>query len=167
MRSVDPESSCLPGKHRRRQKRCSSGKSPLSVRVEAQLVFDSEHRNWMTPVRGDCIPARQLLYKAGSVCIDMHIQPKLGSISAFLTGQVLDSKRPNRIMRGVSVSLWSAGSPISHMRTNDFGEFNFGVAPLRDLHLAFGIGTRKTLMVAVPDMQANPALHVLSPLSRG
>jgi hypothetical protein len=126
---------------------------------EARLVFDSTRQTSGAAVRSGAVSARQLLYKSGSVCIDMHIQPKLGSISALVTGQLLDSKRHNRAMRDIPVSLIYEGDTISHKKTNAVGEFDFGVDTLRHLQLAFGISKRRMVMVVVPCAPGEPPLQ--------
>jgi hypothetical protein len=126
---------------------------------EAELVFDSARQATGTAVRSGVACARQLLYRSGSVCIDMHIQPTLGSVSATLTGQLLDSKKQNRAMRDVPVSLLRSGDMISYKKTNAGGEFNFGVDALQDLQLAFDIRKHKMLVVAVPWVQGEAPLQ--------
>src|SRR4029077_2730123 len=66
----------------------------MSARTEkfelAMLMFDSEHGATVTAgVGGRHASARRLLYKSGSVCIDMRMQPRPGSDSVVLMGQLL------------------------------------------------------------------------------
>jgi hypothetical protein len=124
----------------------------------AELVFDNMFA-LTAGSRSGAGSARQLLYRSGRVCIDMHIQPKLGSLSAILTGQLLDSKRPNHILRDVPVSLVSEGGAVSHKKTNEVGEFDFGIEALKNLQLVFGIGKRKMVVVAVPATHFEPVLQ--------
>ena len=44
----------------------------------AELVFDSASQCPGTATRASVASARQLLYKSGNVCIDMHVQPTPG-----------------------------------------------------------------------------------------
>ncbi|HUK26499.1 MAG TPA: hypothetical protein VLV49_18115 [Terriglobales bacterium] len=94
---------------------------------------------------------RQLLYRSGPVCIDLHIQPRPGMVAAEVTGQLLDSRRPSHIMRDIPVSLLYDGGAVSHQTTNQVGEFDFRVDSPRHLQLVFGIGKRKSVVVTVPD----------------
>lgn len=66
--------------------------SPLgnSGPTVAQLVHDSGRDPSTAGVRGGYTPARQLLYKAGSVCVDMRVEPELGSNEVVLVGQLMD-----------------------------------------------------------------------------
>lgn len=125
-------------------------------RVElAKLVFDSALAAAASGFRGSAASARQLLYKSGSVCIDMYIQPKPGSESMVLTGQLMDSMMPTHGISGVPVSLLCDGNTLSRKQTNDFGEFDFGFEAPHDVQLAFGLDNNcRTLVVPVPDTAA-------------
>ncbi len=117
----------------------------------AKLLFDSALQPAMAGVRGTASISRQLLYKSGSVCIDMRMQPKPGSDSMVLMGQLMDSAKPNQGMSGIAVSLLCKGDTVSRGRTNDVGEFDFGMTAHSQLQLVFGIGDRRTIVVPVPD----------------
>jgi hypothetical protein len=118
----------------------------------ATLVFDSSRVSPVTAgVRGGYAAARQLLYKSGSVCIDMRMQPKPGSDSVVLMGQLLDSSRPAHGIGDVPVSLLCEGDTLSRKTTNPVGEFEFGFGAFRDVQLVFGIGESRLLVVPVPN----------------
>jgi len=121
----------------------------------AKLLFDSALQPALAGVRGTASIARQLLYKSGSMCIDMRMQPKPGSDSMVLIGQLLDSATPNQGMRGISVSLLCNGDTVSRGRTNDVGEFDFGMTAQKRLQLVFGIGDSRTIVVPVPETDAD------------
>jgi hypothetical protein len=118
----------------------------------AMLVFDSSQVKTATAgVRGGYAPGRQLLYKSGSVCIDMRMQPKPGSDSVVLMGQLLDSSRPAHGIGDIPVSLLCQGDTLSRKTTNQVGEFEFGFGAVRDVQLVFGIGESRLLVVPVPN----------------
>jgi hypothetical protein len=117
----------------------------------ATLLFDSAFELNAAGVRGSSAVVRQLLYKSGSVCIDMRMQPKPGSDSVVLMGQLLDSTKPDHGVSGVPVSLLCQGDTVSRARTNDVGEFDFGITALDHLQLVFGIEGNRTIIVPVPD----------------
>ena len=126
---------------------------PGESREAVVLVFDSMQQRPGRAVRGGLSSARQLLYKSGSLCIDMHMRPKPGSISVALTGQILDSRRPAHAMRDIPVSLCCGEDPILRKTTNAFGEFDFGVDTAQGLQLVFGINERRKVVVPVPGME--------------
>lgn len=129
----------------------------MSARTEkfelAMLIFDSSQiKTVAAGVRGSHASARQLLYKSGSVCIDMRMQPKPGSDSVVLMGQLLDSSRPAHGIGDVQVSLLCEGDTLSRKTTNQVGEFEFGFGAVRDVQLVFGIGESRLLVVPVPNL---------------
>lgn len=117
----------------------------------ATLQFDSATQPLVAGVRGAHASARQLLYKSGTVCIDMRMQPTPGAESIVLIGQLLDSMNPGHGMGGVPVSLLSKGDTVLRKQTNQDGEFDFGLEPSSDMQLVFGIGESRTIVVAVPE----------------
>jgi hypothetical protein len=117
----------------------------------ATLQFDSDLQPLSAGVRSGQASARQLLYKSGTVCIDMRMQPTPGSESIVLIGQLLDSMNPGHGIGGISVSLLSKGDMVSRKHTNQDGEFDFGLESNRDMQLVFGIGESRTIVVAVPE----------------
>jgi len=119
----------------------------------AQLVHDSGRAPSTAGVRGGYTPARQLLYKAGSVCVDMRVEPELGSNEVVLVGQLMDSRTPGFGLGDITVSLLCDAVPISQKRTNAVGEFQFGFRELHQAQLIFGMGQRGTLIVPVPDTE--------------
>lgn len=124
-----------------------SGRLDLAI-----LQFDSLTQGLVAGVRsGGQSTARQLLYKSGSVCIDMHLQTTPGSESVLLIGQLLDSLKPGHGIGGIPVSLLRKGGTVEKKRTNDAGEFDFGVETMRGMQLVFGIGESRTIVVSVPD----------------
>lgn len=125
--------------------------SPVQIPEMASLVFDSSSLPAPDGIRGASPSARQLLYRSGSVCIDISLQPKPGTDSVVLIGQLLDSASPNRGMSDVAVSLVSEGDTVACKKTNNFGEFDFGFETLHRSQLIIGIGGFKTIVVPVPD----------------
>jgi len=117
----------------------------------ARLLFDSALQPIAAGVRGSSPVVRQLLYRSGSVCIDMRMQPKPGSDSVVLMGQLLDSTKPDHGVSGIPVSLLCLGDTVSRGQTNDVGEFDFGLTALDHLQLVFGIENSRTIVVPVPD----------------
>ena len=116
----------------------------------AQLIFDSALQPVVKGVRGSAA-VRQMLYKSGSLFIDMQIQPAPGSSSRVLIGQLHDSSRPDHGIGGVPVSLLLEGGTVSRNETNQAGEFDFGIHATGQLQVVFRIGENQTVIVAVPD----------------
>lgn len=117
----------------------------------ARLLFDSDLQPASAGVRSTASVVRQLLYRSGSLCIDMRMQPKPGSQSMVLMGQLLDSAKPDHGMSNVPVSLLCKGDTLSQSRTNGVGEFDFGITAADHLQLVFGIADSRNIVVPVPD----------------
>lgn len=121
----------------------------------ATLQLDSDREPLVAGMRSGQATARQLLYKSGSICIDMRLEPTPGSESIVLMGQLLDSMSPGLGIGGIPVSLLSKGDTIFRKRTNEAGEFDFGFESGREMQLVFGVGESRTIVVAVPESRAN------------
>jgi hypothetical protein len=117
----------------------------------ARLLFDSAFQPAVAGVRGTASVVRQLLYRSGSVCIDMRLQPRPGSHSMVLIGQLLDSAKPDHGLGGIPVSLLCKGDTLSQSRTNNVGEFDFGLTATEHMQLVFGLADSRNVVVPVPD----------------
>lgn len=123
----------------------------------AQLTFDSFQQVGLAGMRGasSSVP-RQLLYKCGTLCIDMRLEPKPGSNYVVLVGQLIDAKKPLKGFGDVPVSLLSHGDTLSETTTNKFGEFHLGFESVKQMQLFFGI-EQKALVVPLPEDQSEAA----------
>lgn len=119
----------------------------------ATLQFDSDHQPLAAGMRGGHATARQLLFKSGSVCIDMRMEPTPGSETMVLIGQLLDSMKPGNGISGIPVSLLSKGDTLSRKQTNEAGEFDFGLEARSEMQLVFGIGDSRTIVVSLPESE--------------
>lgn len=117
----------------------------------ARVLFDSALQPVTAGVRGTASVVRQLLYRSGTLCIDMRMQPRPGSESMVLIGQVLDSAKPDHGIGGIPVRLLCKGDTLSQSRTNEVGEFDFGVTAVDHLQLVFGVADTRNIVVPVPD----------------
>jgi hypothetical protein len=122
--------------------------APEGIEI-AKLAFDS-FREELTAERGTASSMpRQLLFKCGTFCVDVRLEPKPGSNYMVLLGQVIDAKKPLKGFDHVQVSLLSHGDKVSETTTNQFGEFHFGFESVKPTQLFFGM-QRKALVVPLP-----------------
>jgi hypothetical protein len=123
----------------------------------AQLTFDSFQQFGLAGIRGasSSVP-RQLLYKCGTLCIDMRLEPKPGSSHIVLVGQLVDAHKPLKGFEDVSVSLLSHGDKLSETTTNQFGEFHFAFESVKHMQLFFGI-EQSSVVVPLPDSESEAA----------
>jgi hypothetical protein len=120
----------------------------------AELVFDSARHPAVAGVRASNVQARQLLYRLGTVCVDVCMQPELGSQEVMMVGQLMDSQKPSHGIGDIPVSLLCRENPVSQNITNAVGEFCFGFRTLHGAQLVFDMSENKTLVVPVPDTEA-------------
>ncbi len=110
-----------------------------SSRTLARLTFDSLLQPLMAAVRG-AGTARQLMFEAGPLVIDLQIHSATEKNRRRLFGQVLDSKSPDPV-ENVEVALEHNEQKLSVTRTNASGEFS----------LDFPGETGHKLLITLPD----------------
>jgi hypothetical protein len=117
----------------------------------ATLAFDSLRDATVASLRGaSIIASRQLLYKAGDLCIDIRLESKHGSNQVELTGQLVDAKRIQYATNAIAVYLIGPGKAVSETAANQYGEFNFGFEAAKRLQLFLGI-EKRSLIVPLPE----------------
>lgn len=130
-------------------------RAPEGIEI-ARLAYDSFQQE-CTAERGMLASMpRQLLFKCGTFCVDVRLEPKPGSNYVVLVGQVIDSKKPLKGFDHVPVSLLSHGDKVSETTTNQFGEFHFGFQSVQHMQLFFGM-QQKALVVPLPQGQTEAA----------
>jgi len=133
-----------------------SSSTPKGVEV-AKLAFDSHARKGLAGTRGSSVGVpRQLLYKCGTLCIDIRLEPKPGSNYVVLVGQLIDAQEPLHGSNDISVSLFGSEDKVSETSTNKFGEFYFGFQSAKHMQLFFGMESR-ALMVPLPETHTEAA----------
>jgi hypothetical protein len=95
-----------------------------SVRVIAELLFDSGQNPLPAGVRSSGTALRQLLYGAGDYRIDVRIETQADADKVSVVGQVLNSDDPDDLVGMVPVTLVRAGKVLCEAFTSPFGEFD-------------------------------------------
>jgi hypothetical protein len=130
--------------------------SPRRSIEVASLAFDSLQSR-LVGERGSTSASRQLLFKCGTLCVDVRLEPKPGSDYIVMVGQVIDSRKPLKGFGDLPVSLLSHGDKVSETTTNRFGEFHFGFHSTEQVQLLFGI-QQKGMIVPLPQGYAECAV---------
>lgn len=93
--------------------------------IPASLVFDSTTQPALVGVRSSgAVAARQMVYEAEGLMVDLRFDQRPGSKSISLIGQVLDRQAARRSLAHAPVMLWTEkGLVLTETRTNGFGEF--------------------------------------------
>jgi hypothetical protein len=94
---------------------------PFLAKIIASLCFDSFNEPMLAGVRSPAVPARQRVFRAGEIDVDVRIEPAKGNKRITLTGQVMN------FVHNAVVRLESEGMVRYRTRTNEMGEFSFEV----------------------------------------
>jgi hypothetical protein len=103
-------------------------------KIIASLVFDTYDQPMLAGVRGMGAPARQLLFRAGDVDVDVKIESMEANDRITLVGQVLSSA--TKFFDNTPVKLESHGIVRYRTKTNVVGEFSFDEVPKDTYHLS-------------------------------
>jgi hypothetical protein len=100
-----------------------------------ELLFDSLMQPAPAGTRSMASDTRQLLYASGPYLVDLYISqiPQLKIIA--LTGQLMNSKYPEKLLSEVPVVVTDRKEKTVLVRTNTFGEFRVEIEKSVDLEL--------------------------------
>lgn len=116
----------------------------------AHLVFDSFLQPSLAMVRSGVATNRQLVFEAGSVVIDLQIQPEPGGRRSFLLGQVLTKDETAAAPEEIKLRLMSAERELGQAIATEDGEFEFHLGQEPHLSLSIDIPGRNSIVLAVP-----------------
>jgi anti-sigma factor RsiW len=131
------------------------GRSPQKARSRmreiAELVLDSYSQPQIVGVRSTTLAPRQLLYRAGSVLIDMRLQTAGDTDRFTLSGQVLRSGENKQALRQVPVHLLSGTHELASTATNQFGEFSLEHEVGRDLQVSLEVSEERDVFIPLDE----------------
>jgi anti-sigma factor RsiW len=105
-----------------------------------ELLFDSLAQPAVVGARASVASARQLLYRVGTVFVDMRVDSEVNSERAALVGQMLDSARPGHPVSGVPVILMDGRKNVASAISNNNGEFQIEFLIKNNLRLSVAVG---------------------------
>jgi hypothetical protein len=105
-----------------------------------ELLFDSLAQPMAAGVRASVASARQLLYRVGTLYVDMRVDSELNSERAALVGQMLDSAHPGHPVAGVPVILLEGRKNVASTMSNSNGEFHLEFSIKSNLRLSVTFG---------------------------
>jgi hypothetical protein len=117
--------------------RCFNLRKPVGGKVRkiiASLIFDNFDEPMLAGVRRVGAPARQLLFRAGDVDVDVKIESTDANDRISLVGQVLSNDE--KFFDNTPVKLESHGMVRYKTTTNQVGEFVFDEVPKDTYHLS-------------------------------
>lgn len=117
-----------------------------------ELLFDSMAQPLTPGARASVTSGRQLLYRIGSVYVDMEIRRTSNSEGASLVGQMLDSASPGHPLAGIGVAVHERGRRIASTLSNDNGEFHLEFDAKDDLKLLLEVDRRYPVHLPIRDI---------------
>jgi hypothetical protein len=121
-----------------------------------EILFDSFREPAFAGVRSVGGGARRLLYRADPFRIDLQIEAKLGGNNIVVTGQVLDLRHPETVVREVPVIVSNQRGRTVEAKTNEFGEFHQEIENSGALELVFRADD-KPVTISLQDVLGQPS----------
>src|SRR6266446_6637678 len=121
--------------------------------VLANLLFDTFVQPLAAGIRSGAAVARQLVYEAEGLTVDLRLDSQSPSGKILVVGQVLDQRLPRVSPSGVSIALWTPkGQPFLEVSPNESGEFQLEVNAQDDLRLLIEVAGRKTIRIPLANL---------------
>ncbi len=124
-----------------------------NVAQMARLISDSFREPLPAGVRAVQNRNRRLLYASGSLMLDLLVEPEDDSSRIALTGQILDSAKPDRKFKGVPVTLQGWKGPVAHATAGEFGEFHLDFNFESSVSLEIGIAETQEITISLPPLE--------------
>lgn len=116
----------------------------------ASVLFDSLSRPLLAGVRSSAATARQVVYEAEGLTVDLRFDVVVPSGKVSAVGQILDSQMPHERLTGAPVVVWTEeGQLVATTTANAYGEFQLEFEARDDLRLTARVGGRRVRMPLV------------------
>jgi hypothetical protein len=119
----------------------------------AHLVFDSFAQPLLGGVRAGLSAARQLVYEADGLTVDLRLEKGLQASKISAVGQILDQRTPQVSAATGSVILWTdRGLPVVQTTPNEHGEFEFEFVNKDNMRLSIEMKGRSPVRINLPEL---------------
>lgn len=116
----------------------------------ASVLFDSFSQPLLAGVRSSAATARQVVYEAEGLTVDLRFDVVVPSGKVSAVGQILDTQMPNERLTGAPVVVWTEdGQLVATTTANAYGEFQLEFEARDDLRLTARVGSRRVRMPLV------------------
>ena len=123
----------------------------------ASLTFDTFLQPALAGIRSAAAAARQMVYEADGLAVDLCFDRSPQSRMLSLTGQVLDKQVPRAPLQNSEVILWTEkGLPIAETKANAFGEFHLEFEPQNNLRLSIRVVARAHIRIHLANLRDEP-----------
>lgn len=124
--------------------------------AEASLVFDTFSQPILAGVRSTAAAARQMVYEAEGLTVDLRFDRQPYSNKVHLIGQILDPERLRAKLGNFPVMLWTEnGLPVAESSTNAFGEFHLEFEAQDGLRLSIQVAANKLIRIPLANLRPN------------
>jgi len=110
----------------------------------ANVLFDSLSQPVLAGVRSSAAVARQVVYEAEGLTVDLRFDVVVPSGKVSAVGQILDSRIPHERLSGAPIVVWTeTGQLVATTTANSYGEFQLEFEARDDLRLTARVGVRR------------------------
>ena len=122
-----------------------------------KIVFDSFSQPALAGVRsGSAAAARQMVFEADGMMVDLRFDRPARSTCVSLIGQVLNQKAPRGSLANVAVMLWTEkGLVLAETTTNPLGEFHLEFEPQMRLRLSIEGVAGRVIRIPLSNLSAD------------
>lgn len=125
-----------------------AGKGVAPAEEWASLIFDSLNQPLPIGIRCGVFGARQVLYEAEGLTIDLRFEHKTNSNTVHVSGQILSTDAPRCWVAGATVVLWNdQGRMVTTTESSHYGEFQLEFEAQDNLRVSIASVGRKTLRI--------------------
>jgi hypothetical protein len=117
----------------------------------AKPVFDTWLRPAAAGVRSGAAVARQMIFEAGDLTIDIQLQPGTRPGESSVLGQIVRADEPNAGVPDAQLSARSGGTVVARAHSNEFGEFSLPAVPDDAVTLAIRLDGGRTILIGLPE----------------
>jgi hypothetical protein len=151
------ESTYMPPEDRVRMMRVefqARNRSQKTEPIMAKLIFDTLTQPLTAGIRSAAATARQLVYEAEGLTVDVRLDAQPQSKTVFGVGQILDQRMPLVPSTEASVTLWTEkGLPLAEIRPNQFGEFHLEFEAQDNLRLSITVLGRTPILIPLANLR--------------
>jgi hypothetical protein len=116
----------------------------------AGVLFDSVSQPLLAGVRSGAAIARQVVYEAEGLTVDLRFDVLVPSGRVSAVGQILDIRMPHEQLTGSPIVVWAKdGRLVATATANSHGEFQLEFESMDDLRLTARVGVRRVKMPLV------------------
>ena len=91
-----------------------------------------------------------ILFKEGTLLLDVHMQPRSAAERVSMVGQLLDTGHAQKIFANRAVSVMREKDILARTKTNGFGEFRLEFEPAADLLVMIELENNSYLVSRLP-----------------